>query len=117
MAGLRGNRAPLETTQLQCMLVPYNVPSDGVMLSTSEGNDAFTVVKNATGDYTLTMRSPFQRVPCVPAPSPEVANLQVQVVSKTASAVNFKFTNNSGTAVDTAFSGVLFGSYDIVLRG
>ena len=113
MSGKRGFKSNVRTAQLQVSALVFSVVSDALV----EGADMFTLTKNATGDYTLTLRTPFQRSIICPAPSPETADLQPQVVSRSSSAVNFKFTNNSGTATDTNFSGVIFGSDDIVLRG
>jgi hypothetical protein len=71
--------------------------------SVTEGGNHVTLTDNGSGDYTLTFRRPGRRVPVILGAVPLVANLQAQIVSVTASAVNVKFTNNSGTATDTQF--------------
>lgn len=68
-----------------------------------EGFNHFTFTKNGTGDYTLTLKKPGRRAMVVVGVSPLTANLQHQIVSVSASVVNVKFTNNSGTATNTDF--------------
>lgn len=76
-----------------------------------QGKYQGVVVKNGTGDYTITLNKTSRRTITVVGILPYTANLQVQIVSKTTSAVNFKFTNNSGTATDTDFDAT-FIRYD-----
>lgn len=111
---LRGSTAgPVISSQCATRVIPFSVESDALV----QGKDSLTLTKNSTGDYTLTIKSPFRQKATPPAPTPLIANLQVQLVSVTASAVRFKFTNNSGTATDTGFYGMIVGSDDQVIRG
>lgn len=112
----RGFNRPIHCTQPSVVEYFIEVESDGTLPVANEGNGEATVVKNGNGDYTITLVNPGERIICPRAPLPEVANLQPQLVSVSASAVNVKFTNNSGTATDTKFwIGIVVG-YDLVRR-
>lgn len=111
---LRGSTAaPVISSQCATRMIPFSVESEALV----QGKDSLTLTVNGTGDYTLTLRSPFRQKATPPLPSPLIANLQAQLVSVSASAVRFKFTNNSGTATATGFYGLIVGSDDGVIRG
>ena len=113
MGGQRGQASQVNHHQLRVHQIDVLVDSDGTVL---QGADMVTVTKNATGDYTVNINVPFSRILNVGA-SPWVANLQHQVVSSAAGAVNLVFTNNSGSATDTKFYVGIRGSDDLVYRG
>lgn len=116
MGGKRGYNSEVRTTQLQVFAIPFCVNSDGTNTNL-EGSGDVSVTKNGTGDYTITLLSPANRNLVPSMPIAETANLKAQLVSKSSSAVRFLFSNNSGTATDTAFCGVVWGSDDLALRG
>lgn len=103
MAGKRGALMPITTQQFAVHEIFVTVESDGSQLSTNEGQGEVTSTQNATGDYTIAITQPGERLVCPRCPIPETANLQCQLVSASASSVRYKFTNNSGTATDTRF--------------
>lgn len=120
MAGAqRGYQSEVRTPQLRTHAIPFHITdSSGTPVITGEvGSESISsITDNGTGDYTINLRTPAARA-IIGTFAPDVANLQVQVVSRTASAIRVKFTNNSGAAVDTGFGGCLWVNDDIVLRG
>lgn len=116
MGGARGQASQVIGTQLKQFVIPFAVNSDGTNTGL-EGSSDITVTKNGTGDYTLTLNSPAQRNLVPGMPIAETASLKAQLVSKSASAVRFLFSDNSATATDTAFCGIITGSDDLALRG
>ena len=97
----------LKTRQNGAELVEFQSDESDIATSSAaaldQGKFQGVVVKNGTGDYTITVNRVSKRTLTVVSLIPLTANLQPQLVSVSTSAVNFKFTNNSGTAVDTDF--------------
>lgn len=104
---------PLNASANKAHIVGFRVDGTGTA-SILEGISDATLTDNDTGDYTLTFTRPGRRVPVVLGCVPLTANLQPQIESVTAAAINIKFTNNSGTATDTDFhlSLMMFGLPD-----
>lgn len=124
MGAQRGFKRQLYCPFIEMIAIPFHVTDVAgtpTFVTTTKGaedlgGDLLTLTDNGTGDYTLTLKNPGKRSIFAPSPLPDVANLQCQCVSRSASAIRFKFTNNSGTATDTGFGGVLFVHDDIVAR-
>lgn len=112
MGGQRGMRGTPSTNQLEVHEIDIQVASDGTI---SEGSDAASVVRNGAGDYTITLRTPYQRILGAYF-SPYVEDLSHKVVLA-ADSVQVVWANNSGTDTDTGFCGVLRGSFDLIRRG
>lgn len=108
-------KTQIDTRQQSAEVVEFQCDESDIATSSAaaldQGKYQGTVVKNGTGDYTITLARASRRVMTVLGIVPLVANLQVQVVAVSATACNFKFTNNSGTAVDTDFHAA-FMRYD-----
>lgn len=125
MGAQRGYKRQVYCPYIEQIAVPFHVtdvagvPTFVITTAGTEdlGGDMFTLTDNGTGDYTLTLKVPAKRILNAPAPCPDVANLSPQVVSRTNAAIRWKFTNNSGTATDTGFGGVIFINDDVAYRG
>ena len=73
------------------------------------GSRDVTLVKNATGDYTVTLVRPFARA-AVAVASPITAGSLIEVASASASAISILAKKRSdGTAVDTDFYLIIQG--------
>lgn len=106
--GIMANiKTALTTRQDKAELVEFQCDESDIATSSAaaldQGKYQGVVVKNGTGDYTITLNNASRRTITVNCLIPLTANLSAQIVSVSTTAVNFKFTNNSGTAVDTDF--------------
>lgn len=73
------------------------------------GSKDATLVKNGTGDYTLSMVNPFKRA-CVAVGSPITAGCVLEIASASASAVNvLTKANTGGAATDCDFYLIISG--------
>lgn len=96
----------LHATFRNARIVSGQVDTDGTKLI---GGSAFTSVKNATGDYTITFSRPFGRTPVV-IPTVFTAGASAKVVSKTVGTVNITTFDAANSAADVKFNFVAFGS-------
>lgn len=120
MPGQRGAAQPVKSPTLKLFIVPFHVTvSGGAASNTNQvGSESLTVVRNGTGDYTLTLRTPAQQTILSNAPLTEVAKTTGRRVSATNAAIRFAMVDDAGTATDTSFGGALMVMDDIVaVRG
>lgn len=98
------------------VLVPMYVSSAGVVLSDL---NAGTVVKNATGDYTVYFRPACSKAMAAVAVPVNATAYSAQIYALTGTSVNVKTFDTSNNAVDTAFVVLvaLSKSYDLHGRG
>lgn len=117
MIGQRGAQTPLVTPQYDCQEYYVTMESDGTISANGEGDSEVTTVKNTTGDYSISPKFIGRRVVGFSA-FPFVANLSIQIVSNTdaTNVVNFKLTNNSGTATDSKCMIRIVVAYDSMRR-
>lgn len=108
--GLKTRQNGAELVEFQCDESDIETSSAAAL---DQGKFQGVVVKNGTGDYTITVNRVSKRNLTVVSVIPMTANLQVRLVTATTSAVNFTFTNNSGTATDTDFHAT-FIRYDSI---
>jgi len=84
---------------------------DGVTPAISIGQFDATLVKNATGDYTITPAQPFKRAPIVVATA-QTASSICEVAAATASSVQILVKNPSTLAAKDAVIHVQILGYD-----
>lgn len=74
------------------------------------GSSELTLTDNGTGDYTLTFKVPFKRVPIVVANPIDVAgDASIAIKSVSATAVNVVAVDLAGVAKDVDFHVVIVG--------
>lgn len=99
----------VKTTASRPVLMGFKVTGTGTAVIDIGSNQA-TLTDNGTGDYTLTFRNAFGRIPVV-AGCCGTANLLLRVISATATSVNVKTVNTGGTATDSIFYLFVLGHY------
>jgi hypothetical protein len=87
--------------------VGFGVTAAGGTLNVGSA-DASGIVKNGTGDFTITFKKPFGKVPV--ACSRAVSQAKTSISSVTATAIRVLVTNAAGVAADTDFDVIVFGS-------
>lgn len=87
--------------------------TSGTPVATIGGEELTSITDNGTGDFTLNLRFPFQRVPVVAATSSDgaAAGGYCTITSATASAIRIVIRNSSGTGEDQRCNVVVLG-YD-----
>lgn len=115
MIGARGAQAQLVTPQFDCQEYFVTVESDGTLPVANEGNSEVTVVRNGTGDYSITLVTPGERLINVRAPMPFTSGLSFKIVTATATTVRIAFDDDT-VATDTKFMIGIVVSYDNLRR-
>lgn len=107
-----GRERPLQSSQRKPYIVGYRVAAAAASLTV--GSEDGSVVRNSTGDYTITFaNTQFAREPiCFCMASVVSANGRGQIASQSATSVNVKLSNQAGTAADSAAEVLVFGFQD-----
>jgi hypothetical protein len=103
----------LLTTGHGARVVTFKVKGTGTASLQSGGYDG-TLTDNGTGDYTITFKRGFNRLPVVVATCIGTTALNAQIESKSLSSVRIKTFNASGTATDADFYVAVLGWNSVV---
>jgi hypothetical protein len=100
----------VKTTQRLSRFLGFRVDGTGTAAIQEGDKSGATLVDNGTGDYTLTFKHPFARIPVVTA-SVETADCiaQLKVVSKTVVQINLFDATDGTTAKDGIFHLLVLG--------
>lgn len=90
---------------------------DGVNGDVNIGGGSVSLVKNGTGDYTITFLQAFGQTPQGVGGLTLTATNTISVVSSSASSIRIRGSNSGGTATDTDFNLMVLGSDSIEERG
>lgn len=114
--GKRGHKSYPTMSQLQNHMIVGVCNSDGVAVSGDEGSEEIITARSATGIYTLTLRTPFNRKLTYCGVTPETEDLTWKTTIS-GSVATVTFANLSGTDTNTKFRYFIVGNDDIVRRG
>lgn len=100
----------IASPQRKVRVIDFRIDGTGTA-SITAGSAHISLTDNGTGDYTVTLTKPGARLLFAAATPVDTDTFaQIDISDSSASAVNFVFKNDSGSATDTEFFGIIMVS-------